>query len=220
MMSIGVAFGKNHSQQSPNQQAANRQAKAGVWIMVLDPQGALVPGAEVRLIDIIGKQVAARTSGSDPLFFPPLPNGNYLLVIRATGFSDFSQHVVLKQDKLEDLKAKLTVSEASMGILIESDEPLVQTEASVSTTFERRTLDVPFRPVAQGAGHRLFGNRANIFSAHTRTLIDACHRPSRAMKLKHSASIYRQCAQGELKFGNRLVQFRMYCAELFTQRRQ
>jgi len=152
MMSIGVAFGKKNSQQSPNQQAANRQAKAGVWIMVVDPQGALVPRAEVRLIDISGKQVAARTSDPDPLFFPPLPSGNYLLVIRATGFSDFSQQVVLKQDKLEELKAKLTVSEASMGILIETDAPIVQTEATVSTTFERRTLDVPFSSSVTGRG--------------------------------------------------------------------
>jgi carboxypeptidase family protein len=152
MMSIGVAFGKNHSQQSPNQQAANRLAKAGIWIMVVDPQGALVPGAEVRLIDSSGKQVAARTSGSDPLFFPPLPSGDYLLVIRATGFSDFSQQVVLKQEKLEDLKATLTVSEASMGILIETDAPLVQTEATVSTTFERRMLDVPFSSSGTGRG--------------------------------------------------------------------
>lgn len=143
MMSVGVAFGKNNSQQSPGQQAANHQAKAGVWITVFDPQGALVPGADVRLIDSSGNQTYAKTSYSDPLFFPPLPSGNYLLVIEAQGFSRFSQQVVLKQDKLEDLKAKLTVSEATTGILIISDEPLVQTEATVSTTFDRKILDAP-----------------------------------------------------------------------------
>ena len=143
MMSIGVAFGKNSSQQSSPQQAANRQAKAGIWIMVFDPQGALVPGAEVRLIDSSGKQAYAKTNNSDPLFFPPLPSGNYLLVIEAPGFSRFSQQVALKQDKLEDLKAKLTVSEASMGILIETDAPIVQTESTVSTTFERKMLNAP-----------------------------------------------------------------------------
>ena len=143
MMSIGVAFGKNSSQQSPGQQAANRHDKAGVWIMVFDPQGALVPGAEVRLIDSSGNQTYAKTSYSDPLFFPPLPSGNYLLVIEAQGFSRFSQQVVLKQDKVEELKAKLTISEASMGILIETDAPIVQTESTVSTTFEKKMLDAP-----------------------------------------------------------------------------
>jgi hypothetical protein len=64
-------------------------------------------------------------------------------LIKAPGFSEFSQQVVLKQDKFEELKAKLMVSEASMGILIETDAPLVQTEATVSTTFERRMLDIP-----------------------------------------------------------------------------
>ena len=142
MMSIGAAFGKNHSQQSPSQAAANRQAKAGIWIIVIDPQGALIDGAEVRLIDSNGRQTSAKTSASDALFFPPLPSGNYLLIIDAPGFSKFSQQVALKQDKLEDLKAKLTVSEASMGILVESEEPLVQTEATVSTTFENRILSV------------------------------------------------------------------------------
>jgi len=143
MMSIGVAFGKNNSQQSSSRQAANRQAKAGVWIMVLDPQGALVPGAEVRIIDSSGKQAYAKTGDSDALFFPPFPSGNYLLVIDAPGFSKFSQQVALKQDKLEDLKAKLTVSEVSVGILIETDAPLVQTESTVSTTFERKMLPLP-----------------------------------------------------------------------------
>ena len=143
MMSIGAAFGKNHSQQSPSQAAANRQAKAGIWIMVVDPQGALIGGAEVRLIDSNGRQTYAKTGVSDALFFPPLPSGNYSLIIDAPGFSKFSQQVALKQDKLEDLKAKLTVSEASMGILVESEEPLVQTEATVSTTFENRILSVP-----------------------------------------------------------------------------
>jgi carboxypeptidase family protein len=152
ILSINVALGKNNSQQSPSQAATNHQAKAGVWIMVLDQQGALVPGAEVRLIDSSGNQVRAKTSGSDPLFFPPLPSGNYLLVIDAPGFYKFSQQVVLKHDKLEDLKATLTVSEASMGILIETDAPLVQTEATVSTTFERRMLDVPFSSSGTGRG--------------------------------------------------------------------
>jgi hypothetical protein len=153
MMSVGVAFGKNNLQQSPSQQAANRQAKAGVWIMVVDPQGALVPGADVRLIGFSGKLAAhTKTSNSDPLFFPPLPTGNYLLVIAAPGFANFSQQVLLKEDKLEDLKAKLTVSEVSVGILIEFEEPLVQTEATVSTTFGGRMLDVPLLGNAPARG--------------------------------------------------------------------
>ena len=143
MMSVGVAFGKNSSQQSSSQQAANRHDKAGVWIMVFDPQGALVPGAEVRLIDSSGNQTYAKTGNPDPLFFPPLPSGNYLLVIDAQGFSRFSQQVALKQDKVEELKAKLTVSEASVGILIETDAPIVQTESTVSTTFEKKMFDAP-----------------------------------------------------------------------------
>jgi len=144
MMSIGVAFGKNHSQQSPSQATTNRQAKAGVWIMVVDPQGALVPGAEVRLIGSNGKIAAhAITSSSDLLFFPPLPSGTYVLAIAAPEFSNFSQQVHLTEDKLEELRAKLTVGVANVGILIESEEPLVQTEATVSTTFENRILNVP-----------------------------------------------------------------------------
>ena len=141
IMSIGVGFGKNNSQKSPSQQAANRQAQAGIWIMVVDPQGALVSGAEVRLIDSSGKQVTARTSDSDPLFFPPLPSGSYLLVIEAPAFFRFSQRVILKEDKIENLEAKLRISEAATGILIETDAPIVQTESTVSTTFEKKMLN-------------------------------------------------------------------------------
>ena len=151
IMSVGVAFGKNNSQQSPSKAAANRHAKAGVWIMVMDPQGALVSGADVRLIDPNGKQTHAKASAYEPLFFPPLPSGNYLLVIEAPGFSKFSRQVLLKQDKLEDLKATLTVSEATVGILVETDAPIVQTESQVSTSFERRMLDAPF--LSSGPSH-------------------------------------------------------------------
>ena len=140
----GVAFCKNSSRQPPSDATANRYAKAGVWIMVMDPQGALVSGAEVRLIDSNGRQAAhAKASASDPIFFPPLPSGNYLLVIEAPGFFKFSRQVLLKQDKLEDLKATLTVSEATVGILIETDAPIVQTESQVSTSFDHRRLDAP-----------------------------------------------------------------------------
>jgi len=143
IMSIGVGFGKNNSQKSPSQQAANRQAQAGIWIMVLDPQGALVPGAEVRLIDSSGKQVSARTSDFDPLFFPPLPSGSYLLVIEAPAFFRFSEQVTLKEDKIENLKAQLRISEVTSGILIETDAPIVQTESTISTTFEKKMLNAP-----------------------------------------------------------------------------
>jgi hypothetical protein len=143
MMSI-VAFGKSNSRQSSSQAAANHQAKRGVWITVVDPQGALVPGADVRLIGSSGKEAThAKTSDSDALFFPPVPSGSYQVVIEAPGFHKFTQQVVLKEDKLEDLKATLTVSEVSVGILIESEEPLVQTEATVSTTFRGLMLEVP-----------------------------------------------------------------------------
>ena len=114
MMSIGVAFGKNHSQQLPNQAATKRQAKPGKnnnHNKTQNPQKKK-------------PQVHAQTSDSDALFFPPLPSGNYLLVIETPGFSKFSQQVVLNKDKLEELKAKLTVSEALVGIVIESEEPL------------------------------------------------------------------------------------------------
>jgi hypothetical protein len=134
---------RQNNSQKPSQQAANRQAQAGIWIMVLDPQGALVPGAEVRLIDSNGKQTYAKTSNSDPLFLPPLPSGNYLLVIEAPAFFRFSQQVTLKEDKIENLKAKLRISEATTGILIETDAPIVQTESTVSTTFERKMLNAP-----------------------------------------------------------------------------
>ncbi len=41
-----------------------------------------------------------------------------------------------------------------------------------------------------------------------------------AAAVKHFAGVYRQCTQRELQLGDCFVQFRMYCAELFTERRQ
>jgi hypothetical protein len=103
----------------------------------------LFPGQKCVLSIPTGSRLYAKTSNSDPLFLPPLPSGNYLLVIEAPAFFRFSQQVTLKEDKIENLKAKLRISEATTGILIETDAPIVQTESTVSTTFERKMLNAP-----------------------------------------------------------------------------
>src|SRR5947209_2348857 len=59
---------------------------------VIDPNGAVVPGAQITLTDVGTGAVTTVTSGGEGLFsFPNLQRGSYELKVSAKGFQDFVQ---------------------------------------------------------------------------------------------------------------------------------
>ena len=98
---------------------------------VLDPSGAVVPGATVTLTQ--GPTVLSVQSGNDGVYvFKTVPAGSYTLTVAAKGFALFSKtSVVIAAGQARQLNASLaiavqqqdvTVSDQSAGVSVNPDE--------------------------------------------------------------------------------------------------
>ena len=145
VMSVSFAFAGN-KQQPAQQQTTQTHNQPGVAVTVTDPAGAVVSNADVTLTDHTGKKKkAGRTDNTGFLFLTGLAPGEYALEVHAQGFKVCNKTIPVNQDKIENVTLKLPVDDVMVGILIESDEPIItRTESTVRTTFQGNSL--PFTP--------------------------------------------------------------------------
>jgi Carboxypeptidase regulatory-like domain len=143
VMSVGFAFAGN-KQQPAQQQSTQTHNEPGVLVTVTDPIGAVVSNADVTLTDHTRKKKkAGRTNNAGQLFLSGLAPGEYALEVQAQGFKVCNKTIPVSQDKIENVTLKLPVDDVTVGILIESDEPIIsQTESTVRTTFQGSSLPV------------------------------------------------------------------------------
>src|ERR1700742_5115312 len=67
------------------------QFRGGIEGSVIDPSGAIVPGADITLRDPSTSSERRATSGSGGFFrFPELAPGTYTIVAKKTGFADLT----------------------------------------------------------------------------------------------------------------------------------
>jgi hypothetical protein len=108
---------------------------------VLDPQGAVVPGAEITLVNEETKKKLTATSTGDGEFrFPDLAAGKYSLEIKAVGFkTQKTIDLVVKPKEVLRLSTPLEVSgdeEVLIGV-VSIEEPL---EPVGTTTIRESTI--------------------------------------------------------------------------------
>jgi hypothetical protein len=115
---------------------------------VVDPSGAVVPGATVNIKNEgTGEEFRATTAGNGTFTVPALAAGNYSVTITATGFK---QAIVrgLKLDAATPATVNVTleVGTASDSVVIQSSGEVLQTQsANISTTITGRQItDLPF----------------------------------------------------------------------------
>jgi hypothetical protein len=89
-------------------QAPNRQAAAGLEIVVTDPSGAVIPNAQVLISSQDGKLIDDGITTAYGVRALDLPPGAYVVSVRAPAFVDHSQVVIVPKDEL-----------AKVGIVIE-----------------------------------------------------------------------------------------------------
>ena len=98
---------------------------------VLDPSGAVVPGAAVTLTE--GPAVLNVQSGNDGVYtFKSIPPGSYTLTVQANGFADFSKTgIVVAAGQTRQLNVSLviavqqqdiTVTDQNSGVSVNPDE--------------------------------------------------------------------------------------------------
>jgi hypothetical protein len=105
---------------------------------VLDPGGASVPDASVRLVsDATAETLTAQTDNSGFFTIPLIKPGNYTLTVEKQGFRKEQRSLAVVIGQNLGLNFKLEVGNLSEVVQVEAAPPLLQVEnANLSTTFE------------------------------------------------------------------------------------
>lgn len=114
---------------------------------ILDPVGAIIPGAEVVLKDeSTKKEFSATTSDEGKFSMPVLPAGNYTLRVKSAGFKPFVvKRLRLNAGEAAAFNATLAIGGESVtvGVLISNDNFEYQTEGGRTVFRGRMLTDLP-----------------------------------------------------------------------------
>ena len=134
---------------------------------IIDPNGALVPGAQVKLVNEETSETRTMVSGEEGEFaFSPLVPGSYRLEIVLTGFAKSSQQIALEvgQELRQDVSLKIEgVTEAidedlgsifSSGLGIPAVRTVIDNRKSRTTAIDRRSFYELTLLVRGGPPHR------------------------------------------------------------------
>lgn len=131
---------------------AQSAASATIDGTVVDPQGAVVPGAKVTATNVdtgLGRTEATTSSGNYTI--PNLQPGTYNIRVEAKGFAaGETKGVALRVGEQRDLSFKLSVSGTSESVEVTTEAPLIETaKTDVSTAVT--SLDMQRLPTIAGA---------------------------------------------------------------------
>lgn len=134
---------------------ANAQSASSAQISgtVVDPQGAVVPGAKVTATNsATGIQRSVNTTSTGNYTLPNLPPGIYSVKVEAKGFaSGGTENIQLKLGDQRDLGFKLAVAGSTQTVEVTTDAPLIETtKTDVSSSVT--SLDIERLPTIAGAG--------------------------------------------------------------------
>jgi hypothetical protein len=114
---------------------------------VKDPQGALLPGATVKVHSIAtGAERSVTTGSSGDFVLPSLPPGEYSVEVTSTGFATYRvTRLVLQVDQKADLPINLAVQSAGETVQVESAAPMIDsTTITVGQVIDTKTVqEVP-----------------------------------------------------------------------------
>jgi carboxypeptidase family protein len=117
--------------------------KGAITGTVVDQQGAVVSGAQVKATNTATGSVLTTTTDNSGLFrFSLIPVGDYKVEVSAKNFKTSVQNNILVSARDSNLGTiKLSVGEASTTVEVSADAPLIETtNAQVTNTFSGTTL--------------------------------------------------------------------------------
>jgi hypothetical protein len=122
---------------------AQGAGNAAVQGTVTDPTGAVIPGAELKLINNATHIERVATSDSGGLYsFPNTPVGTYTLNVTGAGFRSYSQtNVVLEVGSSIAINVSMEVGTTDERVEVKSEGLALQTEdASFKQTIDQQTV--------------------------------------------------------------------------------
>src|SRR5262249_45018549 len=120
-------------------------------LMVVDPDGALIPNAEIMLESKSGKEKLSGLSGSSGEWSAgKVAPGNYQLTVKSRGFRTFVGNVSVQESKLLGLKIRLPIAELKEAVEISGSQDVVMvTTVGVLATTHSSTI-----PISASGGQR------------------------------------------------------------------
>jgi hypothetical protein len=102
-------------------------------VTVLDPSGAIVPGASLELTDVsTNVTTKAVTLDSGTYTFPNVTFGEYRLTVAGKGFAPQTfTGVIVQTGRNTDVKANLKVAGATETVQVSAETPLIEASSSV-----------------------------------------------------------------------------------------
>jgi hypothetical protein len=118
------------------------QFSATVTGTVVDPSGAVVPGATVKLTnDGTGESRTATSNSAGVFTFPSLAPGNYHLLTTSKGFASSTVALDLQTNQTLNIPVKLAVSSSVQTVNVSTQAPLLNTaDNRIQETISQRTL--------------------------------------------------------------------------------
>jgi hypothetical protein len=114
---------------------------------IVDPNGAVVPNATVRITDKArGQVLTTQTTSAGSYLFPNVPVGEYTVNIEATGFTTVSRDVNVSLNQTATIDIALQVGGGNTTVdVVATDAAAIQTDTSqLGRSFDQRKVtDLP-----------------------------------------------------------------------------
>ena len=142
VLSVAIAKAQPIPQQTSQPTREGQQRQSGLAITVVDPQGAVLPNAQVILTGPKTKpwpQATGVTDNVGRVEFPSLAPGEYTITVNAKYFiAEHQSGLMLAAGKPSNLVITMKIDpKATTTVVVGGAEvPLIQKEAQVSHTFE------------------------------------------------------------------------------------
>ncbi len=117
------------------------QFSATVTGTVVDPSGAVVSGASLKLTnDGTGEVNTATSNAAGAFTFPSLAPGDYHLSSTAKGFATTTVPVVLETNQTLNVPVKMSVAGSVQTVNVSTQSPLLNTaDSRIQETISERT---------------------------------------------------------------------------------
>jgi hypothetical protein len=123
---------------------AAQDARGSIVGRVTDISGAVVPGAEVRAINVAtGVAASSRTNQSGNYTLPYLPPGIYTVSTEMTGFKRFvRENVQVRVNDVVQLDIPMELGDVTEAVQVTAETPLLTTtEASLGQVIDERRIN-------------------------------------------------------------------------------
>ncbi|HUK24450.1 MAG TPA: carboxypeptidase-like regulatory domain-containing protein [Terriglobales bacterium] len=124
---------------------AQHGSEGTVSVTVVDPNGSLVPGAKLELVDLATNSTrSAETLGAGAYTFVNLPLGTYKLSVSKSGFkAQVFSSVIVQAAKTTDVTATLTVGAVTETVEVSAAAaPLVETTSSaIGSVIDMKAIE-------------------------------------------------------------------------------